>query len=385
MMLYPITRPRTGLYVSPSRLCVARIKSGFRSRQLGEYREHPLPDRCLHLSSTQNNLTDTEQFLKILESLIPVKQRPKSIAIALPDICARTGVFEFSTLPQKREEQRALIAWRMEKDFRIVTSKARMSYHIFPPQAGTTSGKGQGNYHVLATIIQQSIIESFETVFLQAGLAPMSVNLASMSAFNLCQNVFERTCALLAEKARIQHDQRVLVYIAEWGYTVLIFRDESPAFIRVKPARLGPIQQLSLQSLDPGIAEQEMGTSPGTAGNGSPPETPRPASQQDHSRMLANELIGTLQHYFDSHPYSSSEPTMIPVFLCGSLSPELLLPAMADIINKEFPMAGDSEQVAIKAFPIISSNRSLPIQSIHGLSTWTSNTLSSLGAVLATS
>jgi len=385
MMLFPITSPRSGLYISSSRLCVADIKKSFREPRLVEYREHPLPDHCLQLSSSTNNLSDSDQFLMILETLIPLQKRPQSIALALPDICTRTAVFDFSKIPKKKKEQQSLIAWRMEKDFHITTSKARVSYQIFPPRPATTSGSEKPLFRVIATAIQNSIIESFENLCLRAGLAPMSIHMASMSAFNLCQDMFDSTCSLLSEKVEVLSDQRVLIYMADWGYTVLIFGEGNPAFIRIKPTRLGPLQPLTIPSTEGETTAQEPTPSDNSEEPGVLTDVHNPQPPQPQARTLANELIGTMQHYFETQPCSAREGSMIPVFLCGTLSPDTLLPAIADIIDKEFPMAGEGEKIAIKAFPVIPGNGSLPSKSIHGLSTWTSNTLSTLGAVLTAS
>lgn len=385
MILFPITSPRCGLYFSPSRLCMADIHKTFREPRLVEYREHPIPVNCIELSSSQTNISNPDQLLKGLQALNPEQKRPKSVALCLPDICTRTGIFEFSELPKNKEEQKSLINWRLEKDLNVSPTKARVSYQIYAPPPGRPSSTVVPVYRVVATTIHHSIVESYETLCLQAGLVPMSIGVASLSVFNLCQTLIDTTISLVSQKVPLLPEQRILIYIADWGFTVLIYRDNSPAFIRIKPMRSSLLTQEASLMANRERASHHRGIEEEHEIQESQPETSGKDSNGQLAQTLANELIGTMQYYFDAHPGSAPAGTLIPVFLCGSFAPDTVLPEIANIIENGFQTGGEIEGIGIKAFPIAPTNGGLPNRSLFGLTSWTSNTLPTFGAAIASS
>ena len=364
---------------------MADIHKSFREPRLVDYREHPIPANCLDLSSSQANISDPDQLLQILQTLIPEKKRPKSVAICIPDICTRTSVIEFSELPKKKEEQKSLITWRIEKDLNVSTTMARVSYQIHPTKPSRSSLTDAPVYRVVATTIHNSVVESYESLCLQAGLVPMSINLASICVFNLCQTLFDTTSSLVSQKVELLPEQRILIYIGDWGFTVLIFRDNSPAFIRIKPIRSSPLNEASSIKANKEKPSCETGILDNLEVEGPPSETPVTPSNRMLVRAIANELIGTMQYYFEAHPAVAPSGAMIPVFLCGSLSPDMVLPEITAVFDKEFPTAGESEDIGIKTFPIMPTNGSLAFKSLFGLTSWTGNSLPTLGATIAAS
>ena len=97
----------------------------------------PLPSGVIHLSSAKPNIEDMEMFLEQLRILTESVKKPLPIAISLPDFCARTSVFHFSTFPIKKSEQRALLNWRFQQDLKLDTAQSRLAYEVYVPTSLT--------------------------------------------------------------------------------------------------------------------------------------------------------------------------------------------------------------------------------------------------------
>jgi len=387
MTLFPFTRPKVGLYVTADSLCVAHIRRRLGHQSFGGYVEQPLPSGSIRLSPVEPNILEREQVITSLQAVFGHPKGPQSIALCLPDVCARTTIIEMATLPPKANEQQALVQWRLQQDLNLPKEPMRISYQILSPtsQGLTSSSPIAQPVRLLATAIQENIIEKYESVCLEVGLVPASIHLASLAVFNMCQPILNSALNTTAANISFVPDTQFFLYLADWGFSIIGMRDQTPIFLRVKPLRhmsqwtspvSRPMTAPGPQDLDdmgiPLDGNEEQGDSLST--NPEPPFSPKTAT------MITNELVGTLQYYFETHETSSRTDEVYPLFLIGSHAPNSALPLISERIQQEFPCESDLGTPRIKTFPLFPGNYTLNLKPLSGLPAWTSTSLPAYAA-----
>jgi len=108
----------------------------------------------------------------IRETLETVSSRSRDVIAVLPDAAVRVMLLDFETLPEKRAEAEGVVRFRLKKSLPFDLDKAKISYHA---QASA------GAVKVVAAVALTSVIEDYESVFVEAGYSP-GVVLPSMLA-----------------------------------------------------------------------------------------------------------------------------------------------------------------------------------------------------------
>jgi type IV pilus assembly protein PilM len=93
--------------------------------------------------------------------------------LILPDNCVRIAVLDFDALPDKEEERRPLINFRLRKSVPFDIDEAALSYF---PQAGKK---------VIVALAPSEIVAHYETPFRAAGLHPGLVTVSSLAMLDL--------------------------------------------------------------------------------------------------------------------------------------------------------------------------------------------------------
>ena len=109
MNLFPITQPALALSISEEALHLVKVKKSWRRTTFQEVKRVSLPSGVIRLSSAKPNIENMEMFVEQLRILAEPLKKPISIALSLPDLCARTSVFDFSTFRGDKKEQTALL------------------------------------------------------------------------------------------------------------------------------------------------------------------------------------------------------------------------------------------------------------------------------------
>jgi hypothetical protein len=160
---------------------------------------------------------------------------PRSVTLVLPDLAVRSTVLQLEQIPVRREEQEALIRWRLAQEQLLPLGGAKLNWQVFPPRHPT-----ERLHMVLVIAIQESILAEYEAACEASGLLPQEVTVASFRLFDLWLKAAGGTRCLTRDLA--------LVTIADGGLTCLIVHDARPVFVRTK--FLGG---------DP-LADEDMGT-----------------------------------------------------------------------------------------------------------------------------
>ena len=279
MRLVPVRRPTIGVSVGSKALSLVEVSRNWRpdrtcpwlARRLQRCAEHPVPPGLIRPSATEPNVSDPAALSRELSTLVDGARkvaRPASIALILPDLCARIALFEFESLPHKPAEREQLIRWRFHKELNVPPGDVRLAYRVL--QASTDAASG-APVRLLAAMVQRAVIEQYEQACQAAGFIPVSVNLASFGLFDLYRPVMEQ--------AITDGEECFFLHAAGDCLSFVAIRSGLPVFFRTKALRNGSAN-----------------------GNGD---------------AVMQELLATLQFYRESHA-GRSMPTPAPLFALGS-------------------------------------------------------------------
>jgi type IV pilus assembly protein PilM len=124
-------------------------------------------------SPVKENVLDPAAFSEAIRKLIPPGSGRRGAALILPDNAVRIAVLDFDTLPEKEEERRSLINFRLRKSVPFDIDEAALSY--FP----------QNSKSVVVTLAPAEIVSHYEAPFRAAGLHPGLVTVSSIAMLEL--------------------------------------------------------------------------------------------------------------------------------------------------------------------------------------------------------
>jgi type IV pilus assembly protein PilM len=122
---------------------------------------------------TEPNLRDRDAVSQtIRDTLSGLGGRARDLIAVLPDAAVRVVLLDFESLPGNRQEAEAVVRFRLKKSLPFDVEKAKVSYHA---QASN------GAVRVVAAVALSTVVEEYESAFIEAGYNP-GVVLPSMLA-----------------------------------------------------------------------------------------------------------------------------------------------------------------------------------------------------------
>ncbi len=350
MNLFPMKQPTLALSISEEALCLVEVKKSWRTTSLQQVKHVSLPAGIIQLSSAKPNILNMATFLEQLRTLFETCQKPISIALSLPDLCARTSAFDFSTFPTKPSEQTALLNWRFKQDLKLDTAQSRLAYQVYVP---TSLAKGATHddpetVRVLGTVIRNEIVEQFESACLDANLIPASVSIAGLDIFDFYQQNIQEILKAGEKQDPLSSTGAMFLFMSHWGFTFFAFDEGCPTFVRTKAiairpnATRGPAndsstgqehredllknQERQVQSVLPSVEEHaaERVITP------YPPET---------MTKVEKEVLATLQYYLETYS-DSARPSPTHLFFVTDLENGHMLLPTSDHIQQTAQVSG---------------------------------------------
>ncbi len=354
MHFFPISAPTVALSISEEGLCLVEIKKLWRKRSLRHIARLPLSPGVLTLSSAKPNIANPDEFLTQLKALVKPYRRPLSIALSLPDICARTSIFDFASFPTKKPEQTALVNWRFQQDLKLDTSQSRLAFGLYVPTSVRDSlSPGNGEHvRVLGTAIRHEIIEQYENMCLEADLIPTSVGMSGLDIFDLYRPNIQDL--LTAENPSQVSAPPVVMFLfmSHWGFTFLACQEGSPRFIRTKALS---IKREAHHPQDPSLVSESENH--GETRDHRPTPSGDPSSDAHHDYATGNtpypsytamkvekEILATLQYYFEMFPISAATASCpVNLFMTTDLTLGQSLMPPHDHIQQTLKASGGHE------------------------------------------
>ncbi len=335
MTLLPMSKVSFGLSISRDSLCLVEVRRNWGGISCRQVNEHPLPSGLIRLSSARPNVENGKEFTECLSKLVKGIRTPEPIALCLPDLCARTGVFGFSSFPTKKSEQDALVSWRFQQDMNISTAQTRFAYQSYFTNLGKPiiADDSLQSVYVLGSTVQHTILEQYEQACLDCGLLPISVGLAGLDVIDFYQTHGKSTSA----KRQLSPDDQsefFSFYLSSWGFSFMAFRGGCPVFVRVKSLPLtrfrsnDSVQEHDEQSQSFSVSDSQQELAKETS------STEEHTYSSLETSSVANELVATLQYYFETIQGVRNDHLSIPLYFAeGICNGSHLLPTVETLEN----------------------------------------------------
>ena len=136
----------------------------------------------VQISPVHDNIQQPFVLQERLRNIAPANGRKRRAALILPDYCARVAVLDFDAFPEEREEQLALLRFRMKKSVPFDVESALVS---FAQQPRRPSAEGPEKMEVLAAVVAAEVVGRYEAPFVSAGFHPGFITISSLAALNL--------------------------------------------------------------------------------------------------------------------------------------------------------------------------------------------------------
>lgn len=227
------SRPTQCLKVGAQTLVWGETSRTWRGRHRYRCVLSPTPAGVVKLSPIDSNVIDRAALEERLRFLVGPKTPlrilgrtllsdiPRSITLVLPDLAVRATVIQLDQLPALREEQEALIRWRLGQEQLMPLTGAKLVWQVFHPRQ-----PNEGVHMVLVIVIQEAILAEYEAACEAVGLLPQEVTVASFRLFDLWLKA--------AGGARCVNRDLAWVTIADGGLTCCIIHEGRPVFVRTK-------------------------------------------------------------------------------------------------------------------------------------------------------
>ena len=343
MNLFPINQPTLALSISEEALFLVKVQKSWRNTTLQQINTVALPTGLIRLSSAKHNIENMDTFVEQLQILTDPLKKPASIAISLPDLCARTSAFDFSTFPTKTSEQTALLNWRFQQDLKLDTSQSRLAYGVYIPTSLAKGSKHENpeNTWVLGTAIRNEIVEQYEQACLDVKLMPVSASISGLDIFDLYQPTLQEVLEVGDRRKATSSSGGMFLFISHWGFTFFAFYDGCPCFVRTKAIAIRPDSSLADEDLSlfrtdipdtpfshrEKSAEQEMPSQEMHTDNGSS----GPYSSSTATKV-EKEILATLQYFLETFPGNDTTSSPEHLFVVSDLEHgHLLLPTTEQI------------------------------------------------------
>ena len=326
MNLFPINQPTMALSISEEALHLVEVKKSWRRTTLEEVKRVSLPSGVIRLSSAKPNIENMETFVEQLGILAKPLKKPISISLSLPDLCARTSIFDFSTFPTKKSEQTALLNWRFRQDLKLDTAQSRLSYAVYVPTS-IANGSKQDNpekVQVLGTAIRNEIVEQYERACLGLNLMPVSVSISGLDVFDLYHRSIQDILEIEDRRSPNTYSGAMFLFISHWGFTFFAFHDGCPNFVRTKSIMIRSDSTHGQWEAAPRESDsQKNNGEDGQHSVAAQDLTNRDRSTLPYSSYTATkvekEILATLQYYLETFSQDGSAPSLANLFVVSDL------------------------------------------------------------------
>ena len=210
--------PLVAIEIAASRVTAVAVSGRGAGVKLDAWAVEPLPEGAVVPSLTAPNVVrpaDAERAVRA--ALGRLGQRPKRVALALPDAAAKVTLVRFKEVPARAADLEELVKFQIRKaaPFRVEDSQVSFA-------AGDRSAEGQEFVVVQA---RRDIVAEYEQVCQGAGATAGVVDLAT---FGLAQCALRTAAGLTGDW--------LLIHGSADGATIAIYRGRNPVFFRRRSA-----------------------------------------------------------------------------------------------------------------------------------------------------
>jgi len=168
-------QPLLACEICSDRVIVAR--AGQTAEFVEAHTSRALPAGLVTPSLTEKNVSDIGTLSAVLADALGVLSgRLRDVIAVLPDAAVRVVLLDFDSWPDSSEEAVGVLRLRLRKSLPFDVEKAAVSYHVYRTEEGL---------RVLAAVALASVIEEYESAFVQAGYAPGIVTASGLASLGV--------------------------------------------------------------------------------------------------------------------------------------------------------------------------------------------------------
>jgi len=210
--------PSVAVEIGPARVTAVAVSGSRAGVKLGAWAVEPLSEGCVVPSLTASNLSKPADVVSAIRAALErLGQRPKRVALVIPDAAAKVSLVRFKDVPPRAADLEELVKFQIRKaaPFRVEDSQVS-----FAP--GDRSPEGQEFVVVQA---RRDIVAEYEQACQGAGA---TAGVVDLSTFGLAQCALRTTAGLTGDW--------LLIHGAADGATIAIYRGRHPVFFRHRGA-----------------------------------------------------------------------------------------------------------------------------------------------------
>jgi type IV pilus assembly protein PilM len=209
--------PDAAIEIAPDAVTVAVVGWRGADAVVQSFGTAPLPAGAVVPALTGHNIVDRATVAGALRAACErAGQRPRRVALAIPDLAARVALVRFDQLPSRREDLDQLIRWQVKKSLPFPVEEACVAH-----APGVRSGAG-GEFITVAA--RRDSVREYESVCDEAGIYAGIVDLSTLCVVNM----------YLADNALAAGDALV-VHVRPDYTSIAILRRGDLIFFRTRP------------------------------------------------------------------------------------------------------------------------------------------------------
>jgi type IV pilus assembly protein PilM len=165
-------KPKLACEIASDRVLAGRLTDS--GEGLEASASHELAPGSVIPDLVENNLRRRDAVRAGIEATLgDMAGRSRDVITILPDAAVRVMLVDFDTLPSDREEALGVVRFRLKKSLPFDVDKAKVSYH---------AQKVNNEMRVVAAVAMASVVEDYETAFVEAGFNPGIVLPSTLAA-----------------------------------------------------------------------------------------------------------------------------------------------------------------------------------------------------------
>lgn len=170
--------PPVAIEIGEGYAAAVRMQGKGAEAALQDYRIVPLPFRRREGDSLWADFKLDERFQEGIDELIGWLDRPRRLAVSLPDTATKVFFLEIENDGGSPRELRNVILFKIQKFAPISSENTSLAFRKLKPRAG-------GGGHYLAVISSRSLTGSYERYLSQSGTHVGNIETASLAAISL--------------------------------------------------------------------------------------------------------------------------------------------------------------------------------------------------------
>ena len=234
-------KPGYSLKLGPQGAAWVEARRGWTGRVNPHYHMVEFPTGAVKPSPMEPNILDLAVVEARLKELLPppssqamlrrigIPELLRPIAMVVPDLATRMALLTVESLPDKREEQEALVRWRLEQERLFPMAGTKVAFQAF----GAAAKGAKGPRTILAVVMRDPIWAQYDQLCERLGLSLVELEVSSFCLWNLWQ----RAEGVHGKSPANDHGL-VWLSLLDGGLSMAVFQSGVPVFLRNKPIPL---------------------------------------------------------------------------------------------------------------------------------------------------